>query len=111
VDAVRAAADRAGCTILLKGPDTVIASPGGAASIHAAGYGRSAPWLGTAGAGDVLAGMIAGLLAAPTAAGSPHPATEAAAWLHVEAARHVGAGLIAEDLPEALPAVFRPLGL
>jgi hydroxyethylthiazole kinase-like uncharacterized protein yjeF len=111
VDAARAAADRAGCTILLKGPDTVIASPGGAASLHAAVYGRAAPWLSTAGAGDVLAGMIAGLLAPAAVFDTPHPATEAAAWLHVEAARHFGPGLIAEDLPEALPGVFRALGL
>jgi len=111
VEAARAAADRAGCTLLLKGPDTVIASPGGAASVHAASYDRRAPWLSTAGAGDVLAGLIAGLLAPPAVIDSPHPATESAAWLHVEAARHVGPGLIAEDLPEALPAVFRALGL
>lgn len=111
VDAARAAADRTGCTILLKGPDTVIASPGGAASLHAAAYDRAAPWLSTAGAGDVLAGLIAGLLAPATVFDTPHPATEAAAWLHVEAARHAGPGLIAEDLPEALPGLFRALGL
>jgi NAD(P)H-hydrate repair Nnr-like enzyme with NAD(P)H-hydrate dehydratase domain len=111
VAAAREAAERAGCTVLLKGPDTVIASPGGAASIHAAVHDRAAPWLGTAGAGDVLAGMIAGLLAAPAAGASPHPAVEVAAWLHVEAARAFGPGLIAEDLPEALPGVFRSLGL
>ncbi|MEM1431432.1 MAG: NAD(P)H-hydrate dehydratase, partial [Pseudomonadota bacterium] len=111
VDAARRAADRAGCTVLLKGPDTVIASPGGGASIHAASYDRAAPWLGTAGAGDVLAGLIAGLLAPDTLGDSPHPAVEAAAWLHVEAARSFGPGLIAEDLPEELPRVFRALGL
>ncbi|MEX5729307.1 hydroxyethylthiazole kinase-like uncharacterized protein yjeF [Rhodovulum iodosum] len=111
VEACRAAAARAGCTVLLKGPDTVIASPGGAASIHAALYDRAAPWLGTAGAGDVLAGMIAGLLASPQAFASPHPHVEVAAWLHVEAARTFGPGLIAEDLPETLPRVFRDLGL
>ncbi|MEE4117408.1 MAG: NAD(P)H-hydrate dehydratase [Paracoccaceae bacterium] len=105
-DAVRQAADRAGCTILLKGADTAIASPGGAASLHAAVYERAAPWLATAGAGDVLAGLIAGLLAPPTVSETPHPAVEVAAWLHAEAARHAGPGLIAEDLPEALPAVF-----
>ncbi len=111
VDSVRQAAERAGCTVLLKGPDTVIASPGGGASVHGAVYERKARWLGTAGAGDVLAGMIAGLLAPPTALESPHPAVEAAVWLHVEAARAVGPGLIAEDLPDALPSVFRILGL
>jgi hydroxyethylthiazole kinase-like uncharacterized protein yjeF len=111
VEAVRRAADRAGCTVLLKGPDTVIASPGGAVSLHAAVYGREAPWLATAGAGDVLAGMIAGLLARTTEPDEVHPLCEAAAWLHVEAARSFGPGLIAEDLPEALPGVFRALGL
>ena len=111
VDAARQAADRAGCTVLLKGPDTVIASPGGAASLNAAVHGREAPWLGTAGAGDVLAGMIAGLLARTELPGEVHEVTEAAAWLHVEAARAFGPGLIAEDLPEELPKVFRALGL
>ncbi len=108
VDAVRAAAARAGAVVLLKGPDTVIAAPDGAASVHSAAYARAAPWLATAGAGDVLAGLIAGLLARGCA---PRPAAEAAAWLHVEAARAAGPGLIAEDLPEALPGVFRDLGL
>jgi hydroxyethylthiazole kinase-like uncharacterized protein yjeF len=111
VEAVRQAAARAGCTVLLKGPDTVIASPGGGVSLHAAAYGREAPWLGTAGAGDVLAGMIAGLLARTASPEEVHGVVEAAAWLHVEAARAFGPGLIAEDLPEALPAVFRGLGL
>lgn len=107
-DAAREAAARAGCTVLLKGPDTVIADPGGGVLVHGALYGRAAPWLATAGAGDVLAGLIAGL----TARGAP-PADAAAtaAWLHVEAARRAGPGLIAEDLPEALPGVFRDLGL
>ena len=109
VDAVREAANRAGCTVLLKGPDTVIASPGGGASIHAALYDQETPWLGTAGAGDVLAGLITGLLANPRVIGSPHPVTEVATWLHVECARAFGPGLIAEDLPEALPAVLRGL--
>ena len=111
VDAVRQAADRAGCTVLLKGPDTVIASPGGVASLHAAAYEREAPWLGTAGAGDVLAGMITGLLARISPPQEVHPVVEAAAWLHVEAARAFGPGLIAEDIPEELPKVFRALGL
>ncbi|WP_238364660.1 NAD(P)H-hydrate dehydratase [Mesobacterium pallidum] len=106
VDAARAAAERAGCTVLLKGPDTVIAAPDGAVAVNAAVYGRAAPWLATAGAGDVLAGLIAGLLAR----GNPTFAAAAAgAWLHVEAARAFGPGLIAEDIPEALPSVFRSL--
>ncbi|MCA0945905.1 NAD(P)H-hydrate dehydratase [Salipiger pacificus] len=107
VDAVRAAADRAGCTILLKGPDTVIGAPGGTASVHAAVYGRAAPWLATAGAGDVLAGLICGLMARGAA---PLQAAQTAAFVHVEAARHFGPGLIAEDLAEALAPVLRDLG-
>lgn len=108
VDATREAAARAGCTVLFKGPDTVIAAPSGRASVHAAVYDRAAPWLATAGSGDVLAGFITGLLARGFA---PMRACETAAWLHVEAARRFGPGLIAEDLPEELPGVFRALGL
>jgi hydroxyethylthiazole kinase-like uncharacterized protein yjeF len=108
VDAVREAAARAGCVILLKGPDTVIADSQGRAAINSAHYDRAAPWLATAGSGDVLAGMITGLLARGLA---PMQAAETAAWLHVEAARKFGPGLIAEDLPEMLPMVFRDLGL
>lgn len=108
VDATRTAAARAGCTVLLKGTDTVIATPEGQCAIHSAAYARAAPWLATAGSGDVLAGLITGLLA------RGRPAFDAAcmaAWLHVEAARSFGPGLIAEDLPEELPKLFRTLGL
>ncbi|HHX90519.1 MAG TPA: NAD(P)H-hydrate dehydratase, partial [Paracoccus sp.] len=104
VDAARQAAARAGCTVLLKGPDTVIADPTGRCLVNAAAYERAAPWLATAGAGDVLTGFIAGLLARGFA---PLDAAASAAWLHVEAARAFGPGLIAEDLPEALPGVLR----
>jgi hydroxyethylthiazole kinase-like uncharacterized protein yjeF len=107
VDATRDAAARAGCTVLFKGPDTVIASPGGRAAINSAHYDRAAPWLATAGSGDVLAGFIAGLLARGL---HPMQAAETAAWLHVECARAFGPGLIAEDLPEMLPKVFREFG-
>ncbi|MEM6620175.1 MAG: NAD(P)H-hydrate dehydratase [Pseudomonadota bacterium] len=106
VDATRAAAARAGCTVLLKGIDTVIADQTGAASVHMARGDRAVPWLATAGAGDVLAGFIAGLFARGFA---PRTAAEAAAWLHVSAALEFGPGLIAEDLPDALPAVLRRL--
>jgi ADP-dependent NAD(P)H-hydrate dehydratase / NAD(P)H-hydrate epimerase len=108
VDATREAAARAGCVVLFKGPDTVIAEPNGRAAVNAAVYDRAAPWLATAGSGDVLAGFITGLLARGFA---PFDAACAGAWLHVEAARSFGPGLIAEDLPEELPKVFRALGL
>lgn len=108
VDATREAAARAGCVVLCKGPDTVIADTSGRCAINSAHYDRAAPWLATAGSGDVLAGFITGLLARGFA---PMQAAETAAWLHVECARKFGPGLIAEDLPEQLPAVFRDLGL
>ena len=108
VDATRDAARRAGCTVLYKGPDTVIAEPSGRCAINSAQYERAAPWLATAGSGDVLAGFITGLLARGFA---PMQAAETAAWLHVECARSFGPGLIAEDLPEELPKVFRAMGL
>ncbi|MEO0427663.1 MAG: NAD(P)H-hydrate dehydratase [Pseudomonadota bacterium] len=108
VDAAREAAARAGCTVLLKGADTVIASADGRAAINSAACERAAPWLATAGSGDVLAGFIAGLLARGF---EPQAAAEMGAWLHVECALKFGPGLIAEDLPEQLPAVFRDLGL
>ncbi len=106
VDATRAAAARAGCVVLFKGADTVIAAPDGQCSVHGAVYERAAPWLATAGAGDVLAGFITGLLARGFA---PMQAAETAAWLHVECARSFGPGLIAEDLPEVLPEVLSRL--
>lgn len=108
VDAAREAAARAGCVVLFKGPDTVIAGPDGRSAINSAHHDRAAPWLATAGSGDVLAGFIAGLLARGF---SPFDAACTAAWLHVECARSFGPGLIAEDLPEELPKVFRALGL
>lgn len=108
VDATREAARRAGCVVLYKGADTVIAAPDGRCAINAAVQERSAPWLATAGSGDVLAGFITGLLARGFA---PLAAAETAAWLHVECARSFGPGLIAEDLPEALPKVLRRTGV
>ncbi|MCU0907159.1 MAG: bifunctional ADP-dependent NAD(P)H-hydrate dehydratase/NAD(P)H-hydrate epimerase [Rhodobacteraceae bacterium] len=108
VDATREAAARAGCVVLFKGPDTVIADPHGRCAVSAAHHDRAAPWLATAGSGDVLAGFITGCLARGI---DPLQAAETAAWLHVEAARSFGPGLIAEDLPEELPKVLRALGL
>ena len=108
VDATREAAASAGCVVLFKGPDTVIADPSGRCSINSAHYDRTAPWLATAGSGDVLAGFITGLLARGFA---PMQAAETAAWLHVECARSFGPGLIAEDLAEELPKVLRALGV
>ena len=108
VDACCEAAARAGSVVLFKGPDTVIADASGRCAINSAHYDRAVPWLATAGSGDVLAGFITGLLARRF---SPFDAACTAAWLHVECARSFGPGLIAEDLPEELPKVFRALGL
>ncbi len=106
LDAASEAARRAGCIVLFKGPDTVISAPDGRCSVNSAQYDRSAPWLATAGSGDVLAGFITGLLARGF---DPMEAAETAAWLHVECARSFGPGLIAEDLPEEIPVVLQRL--
>ena len=99
----------AGCTVLIKGADTVIAKTANHmsySSTHAAHYDRAAPWLATAGAGDVLAGFVTGLMARGFA---PMHAAEQAAWLHVQCALEFGPGLIAEDIPEQIPAVLSAL--
>lgn len=101
LDAVQQAARSTGATILLKGPDTTIADTRGHCRIICA---PDVPWLATAGAGDVLSGMISGLQARAL------PRIEAAsiaAMLHAAAARNFGPGLIADDLPEGLPVVLK----
>jgi len=98
-----AAAHESRCTIVLKGADTVIAGPKGASAIN-----MDAPaWLATAGSGDVLAGLVAGLLGQGA---GPFEAAAAAVSLHGLAGAAFGPGLIAEDLPELIPEVLRDLG-
>ncbi len=102
LDRAREGAASLGAIMLLKGPDTVVAEPGGRACIA----DEDAPWLATAGSGDVLSGLVGGLLAQAMPA---FEAASAAVYLHARTARSIGFGLIAEDLPEHLPAVLTAL--
>lgn len=104
LDRALAAAARSGCTIVLKGSDTVIAGPDGSSVVS----NGAPPTLATAGSGDVLAGIVAGLLALRL---PPFLAAAMAGWLHARAAEGFGPGLIAEDLPDRLPeALAKALG-
>jgi ADP-dependent NAD(P)H-hydrate dehydratase / NAD(P)H-hydrate epimerase len=108
VDRALAAAQLSGAVIVLKGSDTVIASPDPQSAMQTIVNTNAPPTLATAGSGDVLAGVITGLLAQGM---PPFLAAAAAVWMHGAAASAFGPGLIAEDLTELLPGVLRELML
>lgn len=107
-DATQRAADMSGAVVLYKGAQTTIAAPGCPVLDLDTTAEPLCSWLATAGSGDVLAGLITGLLARGLA---PAEAAETGALLHALAAKHAGPGLIAEDLPQQIPNVFREVGV
>jgi hydroxyethylthiazole kinase-like uncharacterized protein yjeF len=112
IERAKEAAARSGATLVLKGADSVIAHPDGAPACTYVNA-NAPPWLATAGAGDVLTGILAGLLAqSPTSHPTPEETTATVAlgvWLHGAAGQHAGPNLVAGDLEQALRAVLRDL--
>ncbi len=102
IDAVLAAADAAQAVVLLKGPQTIIAAPWGEVRVNT----HATPYLASAGTGDVLAGLVGGLIAQGV---NGFDAAAIAVWLHGEAGRRGGPGLIADDLPALLPSILASL--
>ncbi len=100
IAATKQAAKISGAIIVLKGSETIIAAPDGTTYINR----HASPFLAKAGTGDVLAGMITGLLAQDM---PPLKAASAAVWLHGDASRKIGLGLIAEDIPNILPHILQ----
>jgi hydroxyethylthiazole kinase-like uncharacterized protein yjeF len=102
MEAARQAAAKAGCVVIVKGADTVIAAPGGHVFVNT----HATRWLATAGSGDVLAGILAGFM---TQGVDSFLAAAMATWIHGEAGRRIGAGLIAEDLEAQVPDILSAL--